>query len=845
MSKLTFDFTPDPRVLIALTQTPLKPMDALCELIDNSIDSYNNSKLLGITIEHPTITINLPSVKDVERGIGVLRLRDNGPGMSTEQAERAIKAGYSGNNQLDTLGLFGMGFNISTGKLGISTRFTTARAEDAHCTRTEIDLEKINESKSYLLSAEQTDKPINFTSGTMLEISHWWPSGHPNHGFIKKLINYSNKKIREEIGRRYATLLRSGNLQIIVDNEACTPFEHCVWGSNRYVVHKGVQIPAKYEFNTVLCAKRRCAKCRAIIPDGASECPSCGSTEIRTVEERIKGWVGIQRYDDANKFGIDLIRNGRAIRVGEKSAFFEFVDDFGNTIKDYPIDGPYGRIIGEVNLDFVPVDFQKQDFQRSSEEWQRAITFLRGESSLQPNQPGASLNTSPIFKLFQGYRKVRVAGTTDMYMGYWDEAAGAPKRISRDVETEYLEKFNRREPGFYDDEEWWKLVEEASTPPTKPMLTCDVCGSQNLPDAEVCSVCGKIFKSKECLNPECKKEIPQSATTCPHCGTSQVVKVATPWTCQICGTKNPAGSTTCKSCKQEKGKANPLNEPELTANSNKVEDLSIKQLSVQLANGSFSNTIELTTYYAKSPLISPITSERYPVIYFKKPNNVTFFIDPTHPIFATCCTTPVEIVASELASYIFDMHRTLASNPGHTVSTLLWSLLRKYWLDKVEINSSVIETKATLFLDTLKARLADNVDSALSERLFGELSSEQQTLFVQQILKQNLQLSAVQSLKETGAFIKYVPNDFILNIFDAAPELFFNGKFWNQQYGVQIQGLSAMNLDDIYNNMLKTYRNSLESLIIYMDKKPQSSLELRKIDAVLNFLNNDLTSDLE
>ena len=162
------------------------------------------------------------------------------------------------------------------------------------------------------------------------------------------------------------------------------------------------------------------------------------------------------------------------------------------------------------------------------------------------------------------------------------------------------------------------------------------------------------------------------------------------------------------------------------------------------------------------------------------------------------------------------MHRTLASNPGHTVSTLLWSLLRKYWLDKVEINSSVIETKATLFLDTLKARLADNVDSALSERLFGELSSEQQTLFVQQILKQNLQLSAVQSLKETGAFIKYVPNDFILNIFD-----------------------------DIYNNMLKTYINSLESLIIYMDKKPQSSLELRKIDAVLNFLNNDLTSDLE
>ena len=500
MSKLSFDFTPDPRVLIALTQTPIKPMDALCELIDNSIDSFYNSKLQGISIKNPTITIDLPKNADVDNGIGVLKIRDNGPGMSTEQAERAIKAGYSGNNQLDTLGLFGMGFNISTGKLGISTRFLTARAEDDYCTRTVIDLEKINESKSFIIDAEQTSKPINFNSGTQIEISKWWPAGHSNFGFIKKLLQYGIKKIREEIGRRYATILRNGEISIIVNREPCVAFEHCVWGANRYVVHKGNQIPAQYSFDTILRTRKRCAKCRTIIPDGETKCPSCSNTEIRTVEERIKGWVGIQRFDDTNRYGIDLIRNGRAIRVGEKSAFFEFVDDFQNTIKDYPIDSQYGRIVGEVHIDFVPVDFQKQDFQRSSEEWHQAISYLRGDSSLQPSQPGADSNNSPIFKLFQGYRKVRTPGTTDMYMGYWDEVAGAPKRISRDVERDYLERFNRREKGYYDDEEWWKLVEAASTPPSKPLLTCDNCGSQNLPEAETCSVCGKIFKGKNCIN---------------------------------------------------------------------------------------------------------------------------------------------------------------------------------------------------------------------------------------------------------------------------------------------------------------------------------------------------------
>ena len=145
-NKFTFDFTPDPKVLIALTQTPILPMDALCELIDNSIDSFTNCILQGIKISHPTIWVELPKKKELDQNMGVLRLRDNGPGMTTQQAEHAIRAGYSGNNSIDTLGLFGMGFNISTGKLGITTKFTTARQSDDFCTKTIIDLEKINVS---------------------------------------------------------------------------------------------------------------------------------------------------------------------------------------------------------------------------------------------------------------------------------------------------------------------------------------------------------------------------------------------------------------------------------------------------------------------------------------------------------------------------------------------------------------------------------------------------------------------------------------------------------------------------------------------------------------------------
>ncbi len=47
METATFDLTQDPKVLIALTHTPMQPLDALCELIDNSIDSFQFARLPG------------------------------------------------------------------------------------------------------------------------------------------------------------------------------------------------------------------------------------------------------------------------------------------------------------------------------------------------------------------------------------------------------------------------------------------------------------------------------------------------------------------------------------------------------------------------------------------------------------------------------------------------------------------------------------------------------------------------------------------------------------------------------------------------------------------------------
>ncbi|MCF0187799.1 MAG: zinc ribbon domain-containing protein, partial [Bacteroidaceae bacterium] len=270
-----------------------------------------------------------------------------------------------------------------------------------------------------------------------------------------------------------------------------------------------------------------------------------------------------------------------------------------------------------------------------------------------------------------------------MYMGYWDKAEGKPKRFpNRDTEKDFYARFLAKEKGYYDDEKWWEVVEQASCPPVEPLLTCEVCGSQNLAEAEVCSVCGTVLKGKECINPECGEIIPVSATTCPKCGQSQIPKVESPWVCEICGTKNPAGTTVCRKCGQEEGTQNPLEEEELITHSIKDDELSVPDVSVTLANGSKSNPLNFTIYHSRNVIASPITGKRFPLISYKKPNVLTVVVDDTHPIFRTCGTNIIELLASEIAAYIFDVHRTLASDPAHSISNLTWQIIEKYWLDK-------------------------------------------------------------------------------------------------------------------------------------------------------------------
>jgi hypothetical protein len=772
----TLDITPDPKVLLALTQTPLRPVDALCELIDNGIDAFAAARNEGHELPHRLIEVSIPPAAAIKRGEGVIRVYDRGAGLDRAGLENTLRAGFSGKNRFDTLGLFGMGFNIATGKLGRRTVVTTARTSDDVALRVTLDLPTIVSQRSFNVPVETIPKPVGFEHGTIVEIDRWWPEGDANAGFAAQLAGANRVNLRQQLGRRYGSILRhstANTVRIIVNQEPLLPFEHCVWSEQRFVERKGWgNIPARIEFNEVVHSQRRCLRDGSILPSDVQACLECGAQEFRSVDERVRGWVGVQRFDDNNKFGIDLVRNGRTIRVAEKEGFFNHQDRVGENVKEYPTDQQTGRIVGEIHLDHVPVDFQKQDFQRTTEEWERAVRFIRGESLLPSNWTESEANLSPVSRLFQGYRKVRTPGRADMYMGRWDEATGKSVRISRQVEEDFYARFLNHEDGYYEDTKWWELVESASTTPTMDLPECQHCGYQNLPAAETCEGCDALIRAKPCL--ACSEMIVLSAIVCPFCAVSQVPEVLEPWRCEVCNATNVMESDSCLKCDAIRGSQNPMSFELLSASSEEYDSYSFVGKTFSMSDGRQTEPLTVVGYRSRE-LKPSWDGPSVPTVAFRSPGKIHVFAHDTHPAFSRLGVKPQELIATEAAHYLWTLRSDLAGQPGHSVAAIAANILSSVWADELASSpESTVDSIRSLF-DRLceRLQLADDVAD-----FYSELDEYEQRELADRLISAG-RLGELSELIRTGGYIRFANPSAIARHFKYHGDTWF-GFIWDE-----------------------------------------------------------------
>lgn len=156
---------PHPRLLSVLGDIEFAPVQCIAELVDNSFDEFLRRPQADI---EPTVWVTLPAKSSTPRD-GEVWIKDNGRGMTLDQLNNSLRAGWTSNDRLGQLGLFGVGFNIATARLGQTAIVRTARAEDTVWTVVTIDLKVMAAGNSFELPVSTEPKASPGEHGTEIE----------------------------------------------------------------------------------------------------------------------------------------------------------------------------------------------------------------------------------------------------------------------------------------------------------------------------------------------------------------------------------------------------------------------------------------------------------------------------------------------------------------------------------------------------------------------------------------------------------------------------------------------------------------------------------------------------
>lgn len=439
MARNTLDITPTPRILRTLGEIPFQTWQCIAELVDNSIDAFLSEKTAQDREKKISVTWTSDSVGSAARTIEVT---DNASGMSMEQLQNAVRAGYTSNDPIDNLGLFGMGFNIATARLGEETVILSTRKGDAEWLGVKIDFQKLVSSKKFDAPVIRKTKSNPDECGTKITISKL------KTGILGELSN-KESEIRQRLELVYTPLLSNQDIAITVKGKQLRPRNYCTWSESRYVRYNNQNVAARINIDRSLGSALFDMSRNCYLSQGEAEeyyiAQQAGEpfpTNIVERNKRLTGWLGIQRYADPNDFGIDFIRNGRKILISDKSLF-----QYENPLTlqkelQYPVElgtSIGGRIVGELNVDYLVPTYQKNDFDRTDSAWFQTVEAICGTGPFLPKSRKAmgykEENTSPLCLLVNAYRRVD-KGTKCLF---------APN----DLAKKYFAEFKKRKQGVY------------------------------------------------------------------------------------------------------------------------------------------------------------------------------------------------------------------------------------------------------------------------------------------------------------------------------------------------------------------------------------------------------------
>ena len=692
----------------------------MAELIDNSVDAFAEAERAGQILSEKKITVSW-STDAVAAGLRTIEIIDTGPGMTLDQLQNAARAGYSSNDPIHNLGLFGMGFNISTARLGECTRLLSATPESAEWTGIEIDFKSLIGSKSYNAKVIAQPKLDASEHGTKVIVSKL-------KGETYVHLRDQETSVRRQLENIYSPLLGQISVEILIQGKKLTQRNHCVWSSTRYVSRDTRVIPAVIPIDHDLGAALFDIDRNFYLSRDEQEAlregfEATGQYPSNIIErpKRLRGWVGIQRYADVNDFGIDFIRNGRKILISSKLLFSYENPLTGTTKLEYPVElgtTVGGRLIGEVHVDYLLPTYQKNDFDRTDPSWAQTVEALRGVGPLLPQERKAmgftDSNSSPIGLLANAYRRVD-PGTKCLY-------------VERSIARDYTERFRRGESEFISDDKWWLAAQEADRQGatrgagTAPVVDAGTGPSDN-PDEY-----GPLATTSPCLTPP-----PTPAPRVPALQTSTLASLQ-PDAREVVSWSGPYSYST----------APPLHV--------KVWEL--------LGHGTIVRN-----------------GDSVPCIFFQDGVECDFIFNPRHPFLAQFPVEPRQL----LALYLAEKFKARDQQPDIGV---LFSALVKLKLQDVRVDKAALQEKAASMFNHLRDKLLESLGwkKALVLSCIHESAGEVEETVVALLSDGRLLLKFQQKGEEGYEALRHVPFRTLLRLVDRFAEELFDGSVFMAPY---------------------------------------------------------------
>ena len=772
MAIKTINLTPDPRILRMLGQIELKGWQCIAELVDNSIDAMLKS---NSSQKKNEINITIPSRSDISRNVPLI-IQDNGIGMTADELENCLKAGYT-SQSTDNLGLFGMGFNIATARLGdVVEVWTSTKEMSDHEIGVRIDLIEMQRTKSFERELLLRKKVKN-SSGTSIEISKY-------HTRAEKLLN--KQHIQKELNRIYSKqLLEAYKISISINDSYIKPFEFCVWSEERSVEYEGEKIKAIQHFSHEFDDRHYCTRCFMWIDEYEYElktdsiCPNCNESDMIQIRKiNIKGWIGIQRYNDPEHFGINIIRNGRIIKKLDKS-LFTWQDrnniNNGESIKDYPIDTTTqgGRIVGEIIADFITPTYTKDSFEETDRHWLDCVEVVRGKGPLQPRigeKLNFSKNQSPLAKLFYGYRKSHPPGLRNLIPGT-KTGQGLYTEAKRWADLFYAGEFE-----YQTDEKWYEAVLNAEFPededsqqdPTS--LTSSKADNREINDLNV-STSGNSFAKDEII--DIYEELFSG---------KKILLI------------------------EQVYDLNPL----------------LNEMPYNLKIYNYWPTIEY-----KSPIIFVAI----------KASQFKVYVNNHHPLYKDFADGWDDLILMEIATRYYEKINDLDAWP---VSRLYYELKRKYFGSKMlSIQSIVTEAKA--LITDIQNFLVNDYGEIILDRI-PILNPNQNKVLKQNFLQiETKALTDIEEIIKTTKFLRYMDFDYIIEFIKLYPELVYDEKYFVLPYSTLDEDEIKVRQLEQYNGYFNDIKWFIYDLSNFTDVliKQQKNLIIRNRFS-LEFLNGKL-----